>query len=237
VDDGTQQSNLLQRYFGYVPTQKKTRKKIDSLTSMYPGTSDISRMIWRPQFLDESVDGAPLATTISQIFQDFDYDRLPDNPAVAIWMRPGFVAAAILFYLVSIPLLRFVIEKVLGCGYGFSKTDAFRNAVAAHNFALAVFSFLCAWNVSLIAMDNLVQRGFTSTYCDVDGEFWGKGGLGAWATAFYISKYYEFIDTWILIAKGKDASFLQVYHHAGIAFIFWAAVASQGAWVSVRCVY
>jgi GNS1/SUR4 family len=66
-----------------------------------------------------------------------------------------------------------------------------------------------------------------ATYCDQDGTFWNEGGLGAWATAFYISKYYEFVDTWILIAKGKDASFLQVYHHAGIAFIFWAAVASR----------
>jgi GNS1/SUR4 family len=70
-------------------------------------------------------------------------------------------------------------------------------------------------------------KGFMATYCDQDGTFWNEGGLGAWATAFYISKYYEFVDTWILIFKGKDASFLQVYHHAGIAFIFWAAVASR----------
>ena len=35
----------------------------------------------------------------------------------------------------------------------------------------------------------------------------------------------------ILILKGKQASFLQVYHHTGIAFIMWAAVCSQSAWL------
>jgi hypothetical protein len=35
----------------------------------------------------------------------------------------------------------------------------------------------------------------------------------------------------ILILKGKEASFLQVYHHTGIAFIMWEAVCSQSAWL------
>jgi hypothetical protein len=117
-------------------------------------------MIWRPQFLNESMDGKPLATTISGLFHEFPYDRLPSNAAVSVWMRPGFVLSAILFYLVSIPLLKFVVEKLGdGGGYGFSKTNAFRNFVAAHNFVLAVFSGVCAWNVWLIALDNLARRG------------------------------------------------------------------------------
>lgn len=32
---------------------------------------------------------------------------------------------------------------------------------------------------------------------------------------FYISKYYEFVDTWILYLKNKKPSFLQIYHHIG----------------------
>jgi hypothetical protein len=32
---------------------------------------------------------------------------------------------------------------------------------------------------------------------------------------FYLSKYYEVIDTAILLFKGKKAKTLQVYHHAG----------------------
>jgi hypothetical protein len=35
---------------------------------------------------------------------------------------------------------------------------------------------------------------------------------------FYISKYYEFLDTWVLVMKGKAPSFLQIYHHVGCIF-------------------
>ena len=48
---------------------------------------------------------------------------------------------------------------------------------------------------------------------------------------FYVSKYWEFVDTWILILKGKKPSFLQVYHHTGIAFFMWVGVVSQSSWL------
>jgi hypothetical protein len=32
---------------------------------------------------------------------------------------------------------------------------------------------------------------------------------------------YEFIDTWIVLLKGRTPIFLQTYHHAGIAIIMW----------------
>jgi hypothetical protein len=37
---------------------------------------------------------------------------------------------------------------------------------------------------------------------------------------FYLSKYYEYLDTFILYAKGKQPIFLQKYHHCG-AVICW----------------
>ena len=37
---------------------------------------------------------------------------------------------------------------------------------------------------------------------------------------FYISKYYEYFDTFLLYVKGKDPIFLQKYHHIG-AVICW----------------
>lgn len=46
------------------------------------------------------------------------------------------------------------------------------------------------------------------------------------------TRYVEFIDTWILVLKGKKPSFLQVYHHSGIVFTMWGAVASQSAWLT-----
>ena len=34
--------------------------------------------------------------------------------------------------------------------------------------------------------------------------------MGAWSIIFYLSKYYELGGTWLLILKGKPATFLQV---------------------------
>ncbi|KAJ2756551.1 hypothetical protein GGI19_000767 [Coemansia pectinata] len=38
---------------------------------------------------------------------------------------------------------------------------------------------------------------------------------------FYLSKYYELIDTFIILAKGRKATFLQTYHHAGAITTMW----------------
>ncbi len=54
-----------------------------------------------------------------------------------------------------------------------------------------------------------------------------------WITHFYISKYYEFIDTWIIYFKGKDPMFLQTYHHAGVVIIMWGLCVSYATPVIV----
>lgn len=69
-----------------------------------------------------------------------------------------------------------------------------------------------------------------SLYCDRDDSLW-SAGLGAWTNLFYISKFYEFVDTWILVWKGKSVSFLQTYHHTGIVFAMWGAILSHSAWI------
>ncbi|XXQ31601.1 Elongation of fatty acids protein [Plasmodiophora brassicae] len=42
---------------------------------------------------------------------------------------------------------------------------------------------------------------------------------------FYLSKYLEFIDSFIIVARFKlrQLAFIHVYHHASIVFICWAA--------------
>jgi hypothetical protein len=41
---------------------------------------------------------------------------------------------------------------------------------------------------------------------------------------FYMSKFYEVLDTMIILASGKKSSTLQTYHHAGIMFCTWASL-------------
>ena len=54
-----------------------------------------------------------------------------------------------------------------------------------------------------------------SILCDEDYHAW-NAGLGFYTYWFYMSKYYEFLDSAILIWKGRPVSLLQSYHHAGV---------------------
>jgi hypothetical protein len=74
----------------------------------------------------------------------------------------------------------------------------------------------------MIVRDHITVHGYLASFCDTDNQLWSK--IGWWMTHFYISKYYEFIDTWIVLLKGRTPIFLQTYHHAGIAIIMWGFV-------------
>ena len=180
--------------------------------------------IWKPA-LAESIDGQPLSTSISDLFFDFPYDRLPENPLVALFLSPEGMLACLAFYLVSKPIFKGIQKKCVSD----PKAPWFIDSIAVHNFGLAVFSAVVAWNAWQIVAAHLQSEGFFNTYCDPEGTLWGASGFGPWAVIFYISKYYEFVDTWILVLKQKPPSFLQVYHHTGIAFCMWVGVLSQSS--------
>jgi hypothetical protein len=68
-------------------------------------------------------------------------------------------------------------------------------------------------------------------YCDSvqnNGAMW-KAGMGRLAFLFYLSKYYEFMDTVILIVKRKKVSLLQTYHHAGAVLTMFGLVYTQAS--------
>ncbi|KAI6839268.1 hypothetical protein KC327_g4620 [Hortaea werneckii] len=55
------------------------------------------------------------------------------------------------------------------------------------------------------------------------GRLWNEG-LAFWGFIFYMSKFYEVVDTMIIIAKGKRSATLQTYHHAGAMLCMWAGI-------------
>ncbi|KAH7389778.1 GNS1/SUR4 family-domain-containing protein [Pyrenochaeta sp. MPI-SDFR-AT-0127] len=55
------------------------------------------------------------------------------------------------------------------------------------------------------------------------GRMWNEG-LAFWGWWFYLSKFYEVLDTAIILAKGKRSTTLQKYHHAGAMLSMWAGM-------------
>lgn len=66
------------------------------------------------------------------------------------------------------------------------------------------------------------------------GRMWTEG-LAYYGWIFYLSKFYEVLDTFIILAKGKLSSTLQTYHHAGAMLCMWAGMRYMSApiWVFV----
>ena len=55
------------------------------------------------------------------------------------------------------------------------------------------------------------------------GRIWNEG-LALYGWLFYLSKFYEVIDTAIILAKGKKSSNLQTFHHTGAMLCMWAGI-------------
>ncbi|KAF3317927.1 hypothetical protein TWF173_009748 [Orbilia oligospora] len=132
--------------------------------------------------------------------------------------------------------------------YSFAKTAAFKWFVILHNAFLAVYS---GW--TFVGITSTLQRtiswdngfgGFVHGLCKIHDESVAVGindvsglspriasGSGLWEEGlafygwlFYLSKFYEVIDTAIILAKGRKSSTLQTYHHAGAMMCMWAGI-------------
>ena len=115
-----------------------------------------------------------------------------------------------------------------------------KGVVFAHNVALAAYSGWSAFYTWRILFAAIARSGFRGMNCDRD--VWrGADGFGTFAVIFYVSKYYEFVDSWILVLKNSDGkhapSFLQKYHHAGIVVCMYAAVVSEANWMLIAVTF
>ncbi|CAM0142336.1 hypothetical protein VKS41_002177 [Umbelopsis sp. WA50703] len=101
--------------------------------------------------------------------------------------------------------------------------------VFLHNLALAIYSGVTFVNMA-IALHKTVHRDlpFKDIFCDKDAFLWDNA-LGYWGYIFYLSKYYEVIDTAIILMKGRRSSLLQTYHHAGAMITMWSGIRYQAA--------
>ena len=93
-----------------------------------------------------------------------------------------------------------------------------------HNIILMVFSILCFINTAPIVY-NLWREGWSDALCKnkfLDIEKWWF-----WTYLFYLSKYYEFVDTYILVWKGREPSFLQKFHHIGAVLGMWIIITTK----------
>lgn len=141
-------------------------------------------------------------------------------------------------------------KRLPAAPYAVARMTLFNIFVFLHNVFLCVYSVwtfvgMCGSlyrNVQLIkpltSSPSRVQN-FFQTVCDLKygsfsniHDFDSLQLFGFW---FYVSKFYEVIDTAIILLKGKPSSLLQSYHHAGAMLCMWAGIRYQSPpiWIFV----
>ena len=87
-----------------------------------------------------------------------------------------------------------------------------KNYAIIHNTSLQLFSVYvaCSLLYALYRYGIVTQRNYYFQYKNIDNVIF----------YFYLSKYYEYVDTLILYAKKREPIFLQKFHHLG-AVIVW----------------
>ena len=104
--------------------------------------------------------------------------------------------------------INYILSKV---NVNLSKNLYFNFIVFLHNVLLTVFSGYIFYKSCVIMNEVKFLKNFNFS----SNLLMKRNDYHYITYLFYISKYYEFVDTWILYLKNKKPSFLQIYHHIG----------------------
>jgi len=97
-----------------------------------------------------------------------------------------------------------------------------------HNVILTLLSLTMFLGSSYGAYLKYNAQGFwAGLVCEQESEPM-HGPLFYWSYIFYLSKFYELIDTYLLVLKKKPLIFLHVFHHFIMPFVCWAGL--EGKW-------
>jgi len=86
--------------------------------------------------------------------------------------------------------------------------------------------FLCLWSLVMFLgtvydwIIKLTKDGFFSLNCATSSSE-ASGRLYYWVYIYYISKFYELLDTVIVVLRKKELTFLHVYHHSVVMLNVW----------------
>jgi fatty acid elongase 3 len=144
------------------------------------------------------------------MYSDFDWAAAPLSSREVPWV-------ACVAYLVIVFALPYVVPK------GGVKGIGLKYILAGHNLLLSVISFVL-WAGCLFEMFNRYRREGTTKwmFCE-DPAAKARGPLYFWSYMFYLSKYYEMVDTFLAMLKDSPPPHfkLHVYHHALVPAMIW----------------
>ncbi|KAJ1994567.1 hypothetical protein GGI25_003085 [Coemansia spiralis] len=154
-------------------------------------------------------------------------------------MQPYVPLVCIVFYLIVVKIWERSNKKqqlaatTIGRNRNGSRAQGvnLKPFIIAHNLILAVYSLWTFAEFFPAMLQAVRTQGIRGGFCDSKSVLW-NGKLLEHGFLFYLSKYYELVDTAIILAKGRDAGTLQTFHHSGAIFIMWYGNYVQSPYLS-----
>lgn len=183
----------------------------------------------------DTVAGMTAVKELSE-FLSYDWTALWNSKDVfgSFFLHPVVPVVGVgMYWFLSAPVCAWIRET-----FALKPKGSFVQTVTvAHSAILALYSFWTFINSVNILNKYMRNKTMMESLCDYDEKLWDVYNIGFWCTHFYLSKYYEFVDTWILHLKGRDPGILQTYHHAGIVICMWAIVVTKSGSAVVTMVF
>eukprot|EP00884_Botryococcus_braunii_P013416 jgi/Botrbrau1/22075/Bobra.0206s0003.1 len=174
-----------------------------------------------------------VSTIVFKALVSFGFEEMGQPPSVITAELPLVKSPTPVITLIAAYLLIAVTGKLLllyfgGGQHGQRISRSFRWFILVHNTVLVLLSSYMSSRAAYLAWKHNF-RFWTQPYSPSQRD------MGFIIYIFYLSKYFEFIDTLIMVGKGavRQITFLHLYHHAATAFIWWTiAYAAPGgaAW-------
>ncbi|KYR02659.1 GNS1/SUR4 family protein [Tieghemostelium lacteum] len=143
--------------------------------------------------------------------QDFKWEE-----GVTPFSNKNFVFMSAIAYVVLVYLIKFSLSGKDVKGFSFNKFPI------VHNLILSVWSLIMCvgaiFDIFLLATQT--EYGISALFCSPKSNPI-TGRIYYWHYLYFISKFYEFIDTFIIVLRKKPLIFLHIWHHFIVVIIVW----------------
>lgn len=159
--------------------------------------------------LEAPVPSAPttnmeLLSSVTNYISEFRYE--PGVTPLTSYWTPLTIGAS---YLVGVYLLQMFMKN--------RERIPAKTFSLIHNFNMYAISIICFLGIGYGVAQTLYLNGWAKgveyLFCDSRREYINKGPLFFWMYIFYLSKFYELIDTVLIVLRKSKLLFLHVYHH------------------------
>jgi len=164
-------------------------------------------------------------------FQGFDFYNFYTDDFNFNQFKPPFYS----FESICLTVASYLLAIRLTTWYMFNKKPFTMKYISAlHNFFLFVISVVMFFGVILGVVDLYFKGGSSAIMCNANGTYINSK-LMFWIYVFYLTKPYEFVDTFIMIFKKRDLNFLHVWHHCTTFLLVWTTQiqAMNIQWISI----